>query len=68
MESHAYKRNILLILDLVGTCTSIGDRILMPVCICYSSSLFYDANHYIVFLLNLMVLGCHLWTMVLWFL
>jgi K+ transporter len=30
MESHAYKRNILLILVLVGTCTSIGDGILMP--------------------------------------
>ena len=68
MESHAYKRNILLILDLDGTCTSIGDGILMPVVSVTHRHFFYDANHYIVFLLNLMVLGCHLWTMVLWFL
>ncbi|XP_008663583.1 probable potassium transporter 11 isoform X2 [Zea mays] len=30
IESHAYKRNILLILVLIGTCTAIGDGILTP--------------------------------------
>ncbi|RLM66245.1 hypothetical protein C2845_PM16G19950 [Panicum miliaceum] len=30
LEAHAYKRNILLILVLIGTCTAIGDGILTP--------------------------------------
>lgn len=31
LESHAYKKNVLLILVLVGTCMAIGDGILTPV-------------------------------------
>jgi KUP system potassium uptake protein len=30
LEAHAYKRNSLLILVLIGTCTAIGDGILTP--------------------------------------
>ncbi|CAN6269250.1 unnamed protein product [Urochloa humidicola] len=30
LEAHAYKRNILLIIVLIGTCTAIGDGILTP--------------------------------------
>ncbi|KAG8043464.1 hypothetical protein GUJ93_ZPchr0458g22849 [Zizania palustris] len=38
LEAHAYKRNCLLILVLIGTCTAIGDGILTPVISVLSAS------------------------------
>lgn len=49
IESHAYKRNILLILVLIGTCTAIGDGILTPAISGTDHHLFfYNAKHHIV--------------------
>ncbi|THU65107.1 hypothetical protein C4D60_Mb05t00160 [Musa balbisiana] len=45
LESHAYKKNALLILVLVGTCMAIGDGILTPV-ISGTEALFADLCHF----------------------
>ncbi|OEL20799.1 putative potassium transporter 12 [Dichanthelium oligosanthes] len=49
LETHAYKRNILLIIVLIGTCTAIGDGILTPA-ISGSHHHFFmnNAKHHIV--------------------
>jgi len=49
IESRAYKRNILLILVLIGTCTAIGDGILTPaISGTHRHFFFYNAKHCIV--------------------
>ncbi|CAL9765973.1 unnamed protein product [Musa acuminata subsp. burmannicoides] len=45
LESHAYKKNSLLILVLIGTCTAIGDGILTPVISVLSASGGIKVNH-----------------------
>ncbi|GJN01769.1 hypothetical protein PR202_ga19064 [Eleusine coracana subsp. coracana] len=45
LEAHAYKRNSLLILVLIGTCTAIGDGILTPA-ISGTEALFADLCHF----------------------
>ncbi|XP_064951335.1 probable potassium transporter 11 isoform X1 [Musa acuminata AAA Group] len=45
LESHAYKKNALLILVLIGTCMAIGDGILTPVISVLSASGGIKVNH-----------------------
>jgi len=62
LEAHAYKRNILLILVLIGTCTAIGDGILTPAISGTHHHLLWAMLSITLFWVNLMVFG--VWLMV----